>query len=77
VDKKLTCTKHTSGFEWAFEVADSGFSEDVDGDGFGVINVLDTYEGLDEQRLREVKVEVHDAHHGNTHVWRAELGGRS
>jgi len=68
-----TCTKHTSGFEWAFEVSDSGFSENVDGDGFGIVDVLDTHEGLDEQGLGEVEVEVHDAHHGDTHVRGAEL----
>jgi hypothetical protein len=74
VDGKRTCAKHASGFEWAFEVADSGFSEDVDGDEFGVVDVLDAHEGLDEKGLREVEVKVHDAHHGDTHVRGAELG---
>jgi len=49
----------------------------VEGDGFGVIDVLDTHEGLDERGLCEVEVEVevevHDTHHGATHVCRAEL----
>jgi hypothetical protein len=74
VDGKRTCTEHTSGFEWAFEVTDSRFAEDVDGDGFGVVDVLDAHEGLDEQGLREVEIEVHDTHHGDTHVRGAELG---
>ena len=38
-----TCTENTSGFEWAFEVADSGFSEDVDGHGFGIVDILDDW----------------------------------
>ena len=63
-----TCTKHTGSFEWAFEFADSGFTENMDGDGFGVVNILDAHKGLDEQGLREVEVEVHDSHHGDAHV---------
>ena len=69
-----TCTKHTSDFERAFGVADSGFSEDVDGDRFGVVYVLDAHERLDERGLREVEVEIHDTHHGDTHVRGAGLG---
>ena len=42
---------------------------------FGVVDVLVTHEGLGEQGLREVKEEVNEAHHGNTHVGGAELGG--
>lgn len=68
-----TCTEHASGFEWAFEIADSGFSEDVDSNGFGIVDILDAHEGLDEQGLREMEVEVHDTHHGDTHVRGAEL----
>ena len=66
VDGKRTCTKHTGAFEWEFEVVNSGFSEDVDSDGFGVLDVLGAHEGLDERGLREVEVKVHEAHHGDT-----------
>ena len=67
-----TCTENTSGFEWAFEVADSGFSEDVDGHGFGIVDILDAHEGLDEQGVCEVELQVHDTYHGDT---QNEAGG--
>jgi len=51
-----------------FEVAYSGFSEEVDGTRFGVVDVLDTHEGLGEQGLCGVEVEVRETHHGDTHV---------
>jgi hypothetical protein len=71
VDGKCTCTEHASDFEWVFEVAYSGFSEEVDGARFGVADFLDTHERAGA--VREMKVEVHEIHHGDTHVRGAEL----
>lgn len=56
-----------------FEAAYSGVSEEVDGARFGVVDVLDTDEGLGDQGLCKVEVEVREIHHGNTHVRGAEL----
>jgi len=47
----------------------------VDGDRLGVVQVLDAHEGLDEERLGELEVDVHDGHHGDSHVRGAELVG--
>lgn len=69
---KRTSTEYTGSFEWVFELANSGLTEDVDGDRFSIVDVLDAYEGLDEQELREVE-EVHRSHHGDTHARGAEL----
>ena len=40
----------------------------MNGNWFSVVEVLDTHECLDEEGLSEFEVDVHDTHHGDTHV---------
>jgi len=70
--KKLT-SEHTGCFEWTFEVSNSWFTQDMNRNGFSVVDVLDTHECLDEEGLSKFEVYVHDTHHGDTHVGWAEL----
>jgi len=67
--------EHASNLERPLKVSSSGFSKDVDGDRLGVVQVLDAHESLDEERLGELEVDVHDGHHGDSHVRGAELVG--
>ena len=42
-------------------------------DRLSIVKALDAHECLDEQGLGVFQVEVHDAHHGETHINCAEL----
>lgn len=65
--KKLT-SEHTGNFEWTFKISGSWSTQDVNSDGFSVVEVFDTHESLDEEGLSEFEVDVHDGHHCDTHV---------
>lgn len=40
----------------------------MDSDDLGVPKIFDTHKRLDEERLGEFEVDVHDGHHGDAHV---------
>jgi hypothetical protein len=72
--EKAGHTAHkTRRCERTLEVTSRGFSKDVDSNGLGVDEALDAHERLNEERLGELEVEVHNTHHGDTKVRRAEL----
>lgn len=52
------------------ELAGGGLAEDVDLDEVALEGALEGNDGLDQERVGVVEVEVHDAHHADTH----ELG---
>lgn len=61
-------SKHARCLEGALQVTLCLLSENVDLDGLSVIEIFDAHESLNEQGLGKVEVDVHDAHHGDTHV---------
>lgn len=67
-------TSHDSSalLERTLEVATGGLAEHVDLDQVGLDGALDGDDGLDEQRVGVLHVQVHEAHHGNAHQLRSE-----
>lgn len=54
------------------ELAGSGLAEDVHLDEVALEGALEGDDGLDEERVGVVEVEVHDAHHADAHELRLE-----
>ena len=59
-----------AGLPRPLQVAGSRLTEEVDFDEVGLEHALQRDDALDEQRVRVLEVQVHDAHHANAH----ELG---
>lgn len=55
------------GLEWACEVTSSGFSKDVDLDQIRFQSTLEGDDRLNQKRVGVLEVQVHHAHHTNTH----------
>jgi len=72
-EKPGRTSKHARCLERTLQVTLCLLSENVDLDRLGVIEIFDTHESLNEQGLGKVEVDVHDGHHGDTHVCRTEL----
>lgn len=63
----------TSGLlEGTLEVATGGLTEDVDLGKVGLEGALEGDDGLDEEGVGVLEVEMHDAHHEDTHHLGAE-----
>lgn len=60
-------TKATSGLPRALELASSGLAQQVHLDKVALEGALEGDDGLDEERVGVVEVQVHDAHHADAH----------
>ena len=65
--------EHTSNLKRSLEVTHSGPAEEVNVNGLGIVKILNAHERLDEEGLGVLHVDVHEAHHSDTHVNCTEL----
>lgn len=70
----LTHTHHaTACLPWALQLASCGLPKDVNFDQVTFQRTLDRKDGLDEERVGIFQVDMHEAHHGNSHQLRFVL----
>lgn len=59
-------SKHGGGLEGSLEIANGGLAKDVDLDNVLLDGRLDGHDGLQQQRVGVLHVDVHEAHHGDS-----------
>lgn len=67
ITSTLHAHKTSSSLPGSLELANSGLSEQVDLDQVALESALEGNDGLDEERVGVLEVEVHDGHHADTH----------
>jgi len=60
----------TSRLPWSRQIAGCGLAEEVDLDEVALERALERDDGLDEERVGVLEVDVHDGHHADTHQLR-------
>jgi hypothetical protein len=62
---------HATGrLPWSRQIASCGLTQEVDLDEVALESALERNDGLDEERVGVLEVDVHDGHHANTHQLR-------
>lgn len=72
-EKGERTTEHRSGLERSFKVTVGWFSEYMNSDNLGIVQVLQAHKGLDKEGLSVLHVNVEEGHHGDTKVGATEL----
>ena len=60
---RLTSKYSRRCFEWPFQIPFGRFPKEVNGDGLGIVEVLESHECLDKERLSVFEVAMEEYHH--------------